>query len=229
MKRLTFALGLAVPIWACGGSAPTTPTALTAPAKPTFTVSGVVSAVTSTGLTPLEGVHMFINGHRAITNDQGLYSISGVEPNSFGSAVTATKAGYEVKTANLTMNGDAEVDMQLVRTAVFSLSGVVSEATSAGLVALAGVRVEVLSMPCDEKVAGCVGFGDPIGIVQTATTDQRGFYNIPGLYPGANNFIWVANDGFDDPFPTHYPENPEGGRAITIDGDSRFDIQLVRH
>ena len=25
-----------------------------------------------------------------------------------------------------------------------------------------------------------------------------------------------------------YPDNSEGGRAITIDGDSRFDIQLVR-
>ena len=83
-------------------------------------------------------------------------------------------------------------------------------------------------MPCDEKVAGCIGFGDPIGIRQTTTTAKNGFYSIPGLYPGQNNGIWAAKDGFEDPFPAHYPESSEGGQAITIDGDSRFDIQLVR-
>ena len=81
--------------------------------------------------------------------------------------------------------------MQLVRTAIFTLSGVVSEATSAGLVALEGVRVDVLSMPCDEHVAGCVGLGAPIGIFKGATTDKNGRYSIPGLYPGKNNFIRV--------------------------------------
>jgi len=113
MKRLSLALSLAVSMWACGGSTPTTPMAVVAPTRPTFTISGVISAVTPTGL-------------------------------------------------------------------------------------------------------------------KTATTDKNGFYSVPGLYPGKNNFIWAANDGFEDPFPAHYPENSEGGRAITIDGDSRFDIQLVR-
>lgn len=228
MKRLSVALSLAVSMLACGGSSPTTPTAILDPARPTFTLSGVISAVTPTSLTPLEGVHMFINGRRATTDDQGVYSISGLEPNSFGTSVTATKAGYKVETTSLTISGDARVDMQLVRTAIFTLSGVVSEATSAGLVALEGVRVDAYSMPCDQKVAGCVGFGPPIGIFKTATTDKSGFYSIPGLYPGKNNFIWAGKDGFEDPFPAHYPENSEGGQATTIDGDSRFDIQLVR-
>ena len=228
MKRLLLAMSLAVSMLACGGSSPTTPAALVAPTQPTFTLSGVISAVTPTGLTPLEGVHMFINGRRATTDDQGVYRISGLEPNSFGTSVTATKAGYKVETTSLTISGDMRVDMELVRTAIFTLSGVVSEATSAGLVALQGVRVHVESMPCDQIVPGCVGFGDPIGILQTAMTDKNGFYSIPSLYPGKNNFIWADKDGFDDPFPAHYPENPEGGQAITINGDSRFDIQLVR-
>lgn len=228
MKRLSVALSLAVSMLACGGNSPTTPTTLEAPTRPTFTLSGVISAVTPTGLTPLEGVHMFINGRRTTTDDQGVYSISGLEPNSFYTSVTATKAGYKVETTSVTISGDVRVDMQLVRTAIFTLSGVVSEATSAGLVALEGVRVDVDSMPCDQKVVGCVGFGDPIGILKTATTDKSGFYSIPGLYPGKNNSIRAAKDGFEDPFPAHYPENSEGGQAITIDGDSRFDIQLVR-
>ena len=228
MKRLSLALSLAVSMLACGGSSPTTPTALVAPTRPTFTVSGVISAVTQTRLMPLEGVHMFINGRRAITDDQGFYSISGLEPNAYGSDVTATKPGYEVETTSLMISGDARVDMQLVRTAIFTLSGVVSEATPKGLVPLEGVRVDVLSMPCDEAVAGCVGFGAPIGIEQTATTDKNGVYSVPGLYPGKNNFIWAGKDGFEDPFPAHDPENSEGGQATTISGDSRFDIQLVR-
>lgn len=224
MKRLSVALSFAVSMLACGGSSPTTPTALEAPTRPTFTVSGVISAVTPTGLTPLEGVHMFINGRRATTDDQGVYSISGL---TFGTSVTATKAGYKVETTSLTLSGDERVDMQLVRTAIFTLSGVVSEVTSAGLVALEGVRVDVESMPCDQTVVGCVGFGDPIAILKTATTDKSGFYSIPGLYPGKHNGIWAGKDGFEDPFPAD-PENSEGGQAITIDGDSRFDIQLVR-
>jgi hypothetical protein len=228
MRRLSLVLILAVSTWACGSSGPTMPTTLVAPARPTFTLSGVVSAVTPTSLMPLEGVHMFVNGHRATTDDQGFYSIAGLEPNSSGGAVTATKPGYKVETTSLMISGDTRVDMQLVRTAIFTVSGVVSEATSAGPVAVGGVRVDVSSMPCDERSAGCVGFGDPIGILQTTTTDTSGFYRISGLYPGPNNVIWAAKDGFEDAFPAQYPENSEGGRAITIDGDSRFDIHLIR-
>src|SRR5204862_5638853 len=173
MKRLSLVLSLAASMWACGSSGPTTPAAVVAPTVPTFTVSGVISAVTPTSSAPLEGVHMFINGHRATTDDQGFYSIAGVEPNSFANAVTATKPGYKVETTSLTISGDARVDMQLVRTAIFTLSGVVSEVTSAGLVGVEGVRVEVLSMPCAEKVAGCLGVGDPICIFQSATTGKN--------------------------------------------------------
>ena len=73
-----------------------------------------------------------------------------------------------------------------------------------------------------------MGFGAQIAIHLTATTDKNGVYRFADLYPGKYNFIWVMKDGFADPFPAHSPENSEGGQAITIDGDSRLDIQLAR-
>jgi hypothetical protein len=227
MKRLSLVLSL-VSMWACGSNGPTTPTALVVPTQPTFTLSGVISAVTSTRPTPLEGALIFVGGHRAMTDGDGRYSISGLEPNAFGCAVTASKAGYASATTNLTKCADATVDMQLVHTAIYTLSGVISEVTSRGRAPIEGVRIDVSSMPCDEHGTGCVGFGEGIGLFQSATTDKNGFYSIPAVYLGNYNTIWAAKDGFEDPFPAHYPENPEGGRAITIDGDLRFDIQLVR-
>ncbi len=227
MSRLSLALTLAASTLACGGAKPTVPTPVVAPVR-TFTVSGVISTQTPTRLTPLEGVQVFMNGRRTTTDGDGAYSLSDVEPNPFGNSVSATKAGFGTETTNLTISGDTRVDMQLVRTAIFALTGVVSENTSAGRVPLEGVRVDVSSMPCDARGTGCVGFGAPIGIFQTATTDKNGVYSIPGLYSGTNNVIWANKDGFEDPFPAHYPENSEGGQAIAIDGNSSFDIQLVR-
>lgn len=229
MKRLSLGLSLAVSMLACGSNSATTPTALTTPTpQPTFTISGVISAVTATREAPLEAALIFVSGHRAMTDGEGRYSLSGLEPNAFGCAVTASKAGYASQTTNLTKCVDATVDMQLVRTAIYPLSGVVSEVTSTGRVPIEGVRVVVSSMPCDEHGIGCVGFGEGIGLFQTATTDKDGFYSIAGLYQGQYNVIWASKDGFADPFPPHYPENTEGGQAITIKGDSRIDIQLVR-
>ena len=83
-------------------------------------------------------------------------------------------------------------------------------------------------MPCDERGTGCVGFGSAeIGIVQNTTTDKNGFYSIPGVYPGNYNFIWAGKDGFEDPYPPR-PAAPEGGRDLSIDGNTRFDILLIR-
>jgi len=193
-----------------------------------FTVSGVIVAQAPAGVTPLEGVGVFINGHRGVTNEEGLYSITGVEAMAFGNSIIATKAGYGTETKSLTISGDTRVDdIQLVRTAVSSLSGVVSEVTSGGRVPIEGVRVEIYSMPCDERAAGCVGFGFPIGILQSALTDKKGVYHLSGLYPGKNNVIWLAKQGFDDPFPPR-PEASEGGQFVTIDGATPFDVQLVR-
>ncbi len=214
---------------ACGSGSyqPTAPSPSSQPAVPTFTVSGVIVAQTPAGVTPLEGVGLFINGHRGITNVEGFYSIAGVEAIAFGNSVTAAKAGYGTETKSLTISGDIRVDFQLVRTALYTLSGLVFEATSVGRVPLEGVRVDVYSMPCDQKVVGCVGFGFPIEIYQTVMTDKNGVYRISGLYAGRNNVIWLAKQGFEDPFPPR-PEASEGGQVVTVDGETPFDVPLVR-
>jgi len=184
--------------------------------------------MTPTRLTPLGGVSLFINGRRGTTDDQGFYSIAGVESLSFGNSITATKAGYKAETTNLTLKADTRVDFQLVRTAIYTLSGVVAEQTSTGLMPVAGVRVEEYSMPCDQRGTGCVGFGGAeIGIVQNTMTDKNGFYSIPGLYLGKYNFIWADKAGFEDPYPPR-PEAPEGGQDLSIDGNTQFDILLIR-
>jgi len=230
VKSFSILLGIGLSTWACGGdnesaslSSPTAPAS-----QATYTVSGVITEMATTRLAPLGGVSMFINGRRGTTDDQGFYSIPGVEGLSFGNSITATKAGYKAETTNLTLKADTRVDFQLIRTAIYTLSGVVAEQTSTGLVPIAGVRVEEYSMPCDERGTGCVGFGGAeIGIVQNTTTDKNGFYSIPGVYPGNYNFIWAGKDGFEDPYPPR-PAAPEGGRDLSIDGNTRFDILLIR-
>lgn len=52
------------------------------------------------------------------------------------------------------------------------------------------------------------------------------------LYPGKSNGIGVSKEGFEDPLAgPDGPEDPnalEGHRRVTINGDTRYDIQLVR-
>jgi hypothetical protein len=53
-------VGLAISMWACGGSRTPIPTSPSAPSGPrqTYTLSGVVFALTPTGLAPVEGVQV---------------------------------------------------------------------------------------------------------------------------------------------------------------------------
>jgi hypothetical protein len=228
VKSLSIALSIGVLTPACdGGSRSANPMSPTPSPQATYTISGVVAAMTATGPTPLIGAGVFINGHRGVTIEGGFYSIAGVEAIAFGNSVTVSKAGYGTETRSLMITGDTRADFQLVRTAVDSLSGVVSEITSTGRVPLGGVRVDVSSMPCDERGTGCLGFGFDIAIFQSVMTDKNGFYSVSGLYPGKNNSIWAAKAGFEDPYPPR-PEAPEGGQALSIDGNTSFDILLVR-
>jgi hypothetical protein len=56
--RLSLTLSVAILMWACGGDgrslSPTSPSA--PPAVATYTLTGIVSAMTPTGLAPVEGV-----------------------------------------------------------------------------------------------------------------------------------------------------------------------------
>jgi hypothetical protein len=228
MTRLVTAVSFAMLTGACGGGPPIGPTSPTqAPSsEPTFTVSGVVVAQTPTGSAPVEGVEVRVAGRYGTTDGNGYYSLPGV-PKSYGGA-SAVKAGYAAAREILTVSGDTRFDVQLgPRVAIYTLSGVVSEVTPTGRVPVEGVLVHEYS--CEDVSPAPPFFSDscPAYVFQTTRTDRTGFYRFSGLYAGKKNGVGVSDEGFGDPRTD--PNGPEGnGEDVTITGDTRLDLQLVR-
>lgn len=81
-----------------------------------------------------------------------------------------------------------------------TLSGVVSERTPRGRAPIEGA-----------EVWRSAGYG-----WRSATTDANGFYRIQGLYDGSET-VHTSKDGY-------LPDE----RAVTIEGDTRHDIELAR-
>jgi len=114
---------------------------------------------------------------------------------------------------------------RFVLTAVV-LSGVVTEVTPRGTVPIADVYV--YCEPCGQETH------------TFALTDANGVYRFPGdpamgggvwLAPGTVTQIRVTKDGYQDPpgLPALTgPIREPGWRDVWIDGDTRFDVQLVR-
>ncbi len=90
MKYLSLALGLAASTWACSGT-PTAPSPPPVPTRPTSSLSGLVFAVTVCG----DAACRFYNGDRF--------------------ALSASKDGYQTAGREVTINGDTQLDIQLVR------------------------------------------------------------------------------------------------------------------
>ena len=104
----------------------------------------------------------------------------------------------------------------------FTLSGVVFEQTATGQTPLENVRLY------------CESCGE-IGIGHTfAQTDRNGRYNFPGVFNGPNDLQVRATEGYDAADGVVIPAN--GGvigptwtiRSVLVNGDTRFDIRLVR-
>jgi len=136
-----FTLFLGIGPSACGSSGPTAPTApppaaaglpTSQPAtQATYTLSGVVYELTTTGKLPVEGVRLYCDscgspdGHTHTSSDaNGAYSFSwarnGIHP------LWIWKDGYDVigsmgrladgtSVKNATVNGDTRFDVQIVR------------------------------------------------------------------------------------------------------------------
>jgi hypothetical protein len=179
--------------------------------------------MTAAGVAPIEGVVVQASQTRPVTTDaNGFYTIPGLDA-AARMTVTTRKGGYAASEMNVAINGDTRLDIQLVRVAIYTLSGVVSELAPTGLITLEGVRIDVLS--CAPGSNGCA-----TNIAQSVLTDAKGFYTISGLYSGSeNNVVWATKEGYRD----DAPDSPacEGGpcRIVSMNGDTRLDIQLVRH
>ena len=113
-------------------------------------------------------------------------------------------------------SGDPAVYMSDV-----TLSGVVFEETPTGRAPIE--RVWVYCEPCSEETHG------------GTYTDSNGFYSFTGVWTDPDFFptrIHISKDGYVDPagLPTPTPPNPSGAgwREVVINGNTEFDVQLVR-
>jgi hypothetical protein len=98
-----------------GGALAVTQTELFPPGTPTL--SGVVTEMTPAGAAPVEGVGVHVGvpaGWQDATTDQnGFYRIYGLIDGT--SDLVVGKTGYEKISRKLSLNGDAQLDFQLVR------------------------------------------------------------------------------------------------------------------
>lgn len=198
MKRLSIAVSLAASLWACADGKPASPTE---PPRATYTLSGVVSEVTPTGQALVEGARVEVsNPNLAATTDiSGSYRIDGVYAGPI--SVRVSTGGYETVIRDVTINGDTRLDIQLVRRPPYTLFGVVSELTSTGQVHVEGVTVlEIYSRA-------------------EVMTDTNGFYSLTGFRAGDRAYLVFSKEGY---------QNVESDMTLTLIGDTRLDVQLVR-
>ena len=200
MKRLSACVMLAIMTVTCGGEGPTTSTPLPTPTRPTATLSGLVFAVTPTGLRPVEGarVRLEVGSFRldALTDQHGLYSMTGLYEGS--SSVTTSREGYDIDTRKVTISGDVRLDIGVVPRVPHTVSGVVFEMTPSGRVPVEGARVHWSETHVDYL------------------TDATGFYSVSGVFNGFHTLV-VGKEGYQ-----------EAVKQMTSNGDTLFDIQLVR-
>jgi hypothetical protein len=102
----------------------------------------------------------------------------------------------------------------------YTLSGVVFETTTTGRSPIEGVRVYC-------ELCGAETHTD-------AYTDANGFYSFTGVW-NAGVFptsIWSVKEGYRDPEGLARPTPPNasgpGWREVMVNGDTRYDIELVR-
>jgi hypothetical protein len=160
--------------------------------------------MTPNGLVPVEGVLVQeANSRRQVrTGADGLYTLSGVSGAS--NSISVSGLFYVTQTRALTISADTRLDITVVRVPTYTLSGVVFEVTPAGRVPIAEVSVY------------CDSCGSPSGHT-FVTTDARGFYSFDWTANGSVSLI-VEKSGFRLP----------GGSIATVNGNTQFDIELVR-
>ena len=109
------------------------------------------------------------------------------------------------------------IPVQASTAAVFvpniTLSGVAYELVQGERVPIEGV--DVYCEPCGESTHNW------------ATTDSKGFYTFTGIW-GTSFPIRAGKKGYEDPPGARSASNGAGWRDVVINGDTQFDVQLVK-
>lgn len=195
-------------------SSPTSPST-TSPSSPgvTYTLSGTVTEVTGSSSAAVQGavVRDDNSGRQTTTDGSGFYSLAGLPTTS--RAVSASKPGYTTTRSSVVLNGDTRLDLAMTREVTYVLSGVVFEITSAGRVPIEGASVY------------CDSCGDVFGHTYTYT-DATGLFRLAWTRNGATPLI-VGKKGYA--LAGNPPAGPvEGWIVVSVNGDTDFDIELVR-
>ena len=214
VKRLSAVISVGLLLSGCEGpsASPTSP----GPPTPTgtYTLSGVVTELTPAGMAPVEGARVEEARSRrfAMTDANGFYSLSRLS--AANTSVSVNKSGYVSNTRTVTISGDTQLDLSVERIVSYVLSGVVFEVTELGQVPIEGVELY------------CDGCGSPVGHT-FVLTDALGLYSFSWTLNGLNA-IFVTKAGYGIVDPSRTLLDREGRVKITVNGDTRFDIQLER-
>jgi hypothetical protein len=210
---------VAIALSACGSrvSSPTsaTPIQTTTPSPvATYTLSGFVSEMRSTVPVPLEGAQVLESTSRqaALTDINGHYSIPGLFAMSH--SVSIAKEGYVTEKETVTMSEDTQLDVKLEPVTFYMLSGIVFEVTSAGQTPVEGVQIY------------CDSCGSPVGHT-FVYTDADGFYRLSWSASGVHP-LFVTKEGYQIFDPAGTLRDGFGRINAVVNGDTRFDIRLVK-
>jgi hypothetical protein len=189
---------------------PRNPLAPFIPSAPvaTYTVYGLISEDTAAGPVPVQGalVALSTSSQRAVTDSTGTYRIAGVS--AAKATVLVTRWGFLPNNTAVEIAGDTQRDIQITRAPSFTLSGTTYEMTASGRVPVPGVSVY------------CDSCGSPDGHT-FATTDSEGAYRFDWALNDATPLL-VSKSGYRLPAVT------DGRIVAIVNGDTRFDIELVR-
>ena len=221
----TLVVAIALLTAACGSDSQQIPIAPSPPApspppRQAFSISGVVTEQTASGVVVLAGVRVrdAALSRLAISNATGAYRLGGVFPGPF--QLHIDHSGFEPVTREITVTGHMVLDVELVRRAPGSLSGRITEVTPDGPRPVAGVDIEAVICPT-------AIFGDAYRLA-VAESDADGFYRIPGLCSG-ETAVFVYKPGYRSPSQDGLCTS-DGADCVfvTIAGDTREDFELTR-
>jgi hypothetical protein len=177
---------------------------------PAFAVSGVVTEMTDEGEVAVEGMRITESGTltSVLTDARGAYRLGGLRRSTFNLLMSAP--GYVNASKAVTSRSEIQIDIRVVRIQSFVLSGMVYENTPDGRVPLDGV------------VLYCDGCGSLVGHT-FVTTDPNGLYRFEWTLNGKNWIQFISKDGYRYAGPLE-----PGGIPVNVNGNTRFDIELVK-